>query len=189
MGKLVYGVGVNDADYKVTRYAVVKGKTKQVWMCPIYKIWKNLLGRVTNKALPSYNGATVCPEWLYFSNFRAWVLEQDWADKHLDKDLLIKGNKIYSPFTCLFVSRKVNNFILSREADRGDYLIGVCLHKGTGKFMAQCSENKSRQKYLGLYDTEIEAHKAWLDYKKQLAVDLCKDETDQRLIEALINFF
>ena len=128
MGKLVYGVGVNDADYVVSinetvGYVDGKRKEKLVWICPFYRTWKGMLGRGYSEKLklkyPSYKDVTVCEEWHLFSTFRAWMDQQDWEGLQLDKDLLVKGNKIYSPETCLFVSGQVNNFVLERGASRG----------------------------------------------------------------------
>lgn len=48
-GKLVQGVGVNDADYPVTKEEVINGKRKYVWVCPYYARWRSLLGRCYSK--------------------------------------------------------------------------------------------------------------------------------------------
>ena len=92
--KLVYGVGVNDAYYSVYKYE----NGKIVWQCPYYRTWKHMLSRAYSdkfkKKRPTYQDVTVCEEWYSFMCFRAWMVEQDWKGKQLDKDLLVQGNKM-----------------------------------------------------------------------------------------------
>ena len=117
--RLVCGVGINDADYKVELKRVVgrvNGKPiREIdWICPFYYKWRNMLVRGYSRKLKdrhkTYEECYVCEEWLRFSNFKAWMEQQDWEGKQLDKDLLVIGNKLYSPSTCCFVSRQVNSF-------------------------------------------------------------------------------
>ena len=108
----VYGVGTNDAGYAIQVMESVRGangKPKQriIWFCPFYRRWVHMLERCYSERYqekkPTYIGCTVCEEWLRFSNFKSWMETQDWEGKHLDKDLLVEGNKIYSPDTCILV--------------------------------------------------------------------------------------
>lgn len=100
---IVYGVGINDADYQVS---------KGSWRCPFYKHWKNMLARCYSPAFqrnqPLYIGCSVDPRWHRFSHFRAWMETQDWEGKQLDKDRKVLGNKVYGPDTCLWLTRKEN---------------------------------------------------------------------------------
>jgi len=196
MSKLVYGVGINDADY-VTQIkeelGVSGGKRKQkvVWICPFYTTWKNMLRRgYSNKfkiKQPTYKDVTVCEEWHRFSTFRAWMQAQCCEGSHLDKDLLVPGNKVYSPESCVFVSRQVNNFFLDRGNDRGDYKIGVDWHKQSGKFKARCNNPiTGSREYLGLFESEEVAHQAWLSKKLEHAYALAATQTDPRVAKALI---
>lgn len=115
MGNLIYGVGVNDADYVVQKYEEVgtpsKRSRKLVWICPFYQKWTSMLCRCYSDKFKqknkSYDGCKVSDEWLTFSNFKNWMEKQDWEGKELDKDLLGNG-KIYSPQTCLFISKSAN---------------------------------------------------------------------------------
>ena len=194
--RLVYGVGINDADYVVERketigYVDGKQKRRLAWVCPYYRVWQNMLMRCYSpkyqERSPTYKGCTVSEEWKRFSNFRKWVVAQDWEDKQLDKDLLFEGNKVYSKETCAFVSKAVNMFTTDRGASRGEWLIGVCWHKRGGKFMSQCRNpfTKKREN-LGYFACELEAHKAWLKRKLELAHLLAAEQTDERVGKALI---
>ena len=62
---------------------------------------------------PTYDGCYVCDEWAYLSNFSAWMNEQNWEGKQLDKDLLGDTYK-YSPENCCFISRELNHLIEPR---------------------------------------------------------------------------
>ena len=190
--KLVCGVGVNDADYAVTKYEKIDGKLVQVWMCPLYKTWKSVLVRCySEKGLrrrPTYRDCSLWEDWKYFSNFKRWMEQQDWEGKALDKDLLIEGNKVYSPETCIFVDMKLNAFVNDRGAARGEYLIGVTWDKKRNKFRSQChNASTGEREYLGLFTDELEAHLAWKAKKHEFACQLADSEyvTDERLANAL----
>ena len=92
MRKPVYGVGINDAQYKIK--PKVGGKRIE---CPYYRRWLNMLERCYDARLkercPTYVGCYVSDEWLLFSNFRAWMCKQDWVGLYLDKDILVSYNK------------------------------------------------------------------------------------------------
>lgn len=184
--KLVYGVGVNDADYPVTR----KENGKRVWICPYYKTWAGMLERGYSgkykKRYPTYEGVTVCVEWHSFMNFRSWMETQDWEGKELDKDILVQGNKVYSLDACVFVDGGVNSFLLDSAATRGEWPIGVCWHEQSQKFQSNCSNPFTKKmEYLGLFHCPQEAHHAWKKRKHELACQLADIQTDERVAEAL----
>lgn len=188
--KLVMGVGINDADYPVTKNKMVNGKSVCTWVCPFYSRWRNMLERAYSASYqalyPTYVGCSVCDDWIYFSNFKAWMQTQDWEGKHLDKDLLYPSNKVYSSETCVFIDQKINLFLTERAARRGDWPIGVSLMKETGKYQARCATLGDGQKSLGCYDTPEEAHKVWLKFKVSVAYELAAQQTDSRVAKALI---
>jgi len=194
--KLVYGVGINDADYVVQRketIGYVNGKRKQklVWVCPYYRVWVDMLKRCYSSKYQeirtTYKGCSVSEEWLRFSNFKRWMECQDFEGMQLDKDILFEGNKVYSAETCTFVSRVVNMFTIDRGNDRGECLIGVCWHKGEGKFQSQCRNPFTKKnEHLGYFTSELEAHEVWLKRKLELAHLLAEEQTDDRVAKALI---
>jgi hypothetical protein len=193
--KLVYGVGVNDADYVTRKVETIEvnGKQKQklVWICPYYRAWKNMLMRCYSTKYqerhPTYKGCSVSEEWLRFSNFRRWMEKQDWEGMQLDKDLLFESNKEYSKETCVFVTKAVNMFTIDSGAARGEWLIGVCWDKGVGKFKSSCRNTFiKKQEHLGYFTCEEEAHQLWLKRKLELAHLLAAEQTDERVAKALI---
>lgn len=183
--KLLFGVGINDADYVVQ--PTVNGK--QV-ICPFYQYWKHMLERCYDAKCqakhPTYTDCIVAPEWLLFSNFKSWAESQDWLGKELDKDIIANGNKVYSSDTCAFIDTMTNLFTTERAAARGDLPIGVCFHRGVGKFQTQCRNPFTKKReYLGLFDCPNQAHIAWKTKKHQLACMLADLQTDKRVADAL----
>ncbi len=171
--KLLYGVGFNDANYPVQRMRRVHGKVVRDWTCPYYQRWYDILRRCYNpKALkkrPNYQEVSVCESWLTFSNFKSWMVQQDWEGKVLDKDLRVKGSKIYSKDTCIFISNQVNTFIKEGTRSKNGLRVGVSWHKRDEKYTAQCYDTLSAKlKHLGYHETELSAYTAYLTYKRDL---------------------
>lgn len=198
--KKVYGIGINDADYPVHRFSYKldeAGNTvvdKREWTCPYYEVWYDMFRRCCSSwkrsdSYINYKDCSVCEEWLIFSNFKSWMETQDWEGKVLDKDLLILGNKIYSPNTCIFISNELNQFFKDRSNHRGKCSsVGVTITDG--KYVSRCSDPFLKERvYLGFYDTEEEAHLAWKDYKHKLSLQwasmLESEGYDSRVVNAL----
>jgi hypothetical protein len=200
-GGLVRGVGLNDANYAVTKRERVNGKWKVVWRCPYYLRWNSMLSRCYSEAClkehPSYEGSSVCVEWLTFSNFRRWMRQQQWigfTEKgdietlHLDKDFLSgsKRGKLYSPDTCAFISQSLNKFLEDSEKSRGGCPVGVYLHRG-GKYVALVSNSitKKRECLGSFHDVQV-AQAFYITRKKEIAVLLAGEQTDPRIAKALL---
>lgn len=202
--KMVCGVGTNDADYNVQIFehlGYVDGKIKQklIWFCPLYQTWKSMLTRGYSSKYkekhPTYQDVFVNEEWHLFSNFRNWMQEQKWQDRegkklHLDKDILVEGNKEYSKDKCVFVPNYINKFLLEGGATRvGEWPMGVCWHKASNKFYAQCNNSGKSRIYLGLFNDPNDAHIAWKTYKHKLALqyalELEAEGYDSRVVQAL----
>ena len=185
--RLIFGVGINDANYNVVKQEKVNNRSKTVWKCPYYKKWKGMLSRCYFKGYqekyPTYEGCTVCKEWLTFSNFKKWMEQQEWEGRSLDKDFLSEGNKTYSPSTCMFIPQKLNNFILTRGKTRGLYPIGVnyqkkpkhMINERTKPYMSQVNNQTGKKVYLGYYSTPIEAHQVYLNVKLEQCVDYIEE--------------
>ena len=199
--KLVHGVGINDANYKlwiIEELPRTNGKRNQktIWRCPFYDRWAAMLGRCfSNKfktECPTYKDITCCEEWLTFSKFKSWMETQDWEGKHLDKDLLVYQNKIYSPETCVFIDKRLNTFLVKCDKRRGIYPIGVS-YRTNPKMVNPLKHpyravicNRSKNINLGHYLTPEEAHKAWQKAKIKQAQDLAASQTDERIVQGLM---
>ena len=168
---LIFGVAVNDMVG-----SSVDSDSKE------YLLWNAMLSRCfsryTKKVRPTYEGVTCCAKWLTFSKFledvRSMVgyercIGEGWV---LDKDILVKGNKLYSKETCCFVPKEINGCFTTRKLNRGSSPIGVGKNK-TGRYHARCGYNGVRLN-LGTFDTEVEAFFA---YKQ------CKEKEIKRLAD------
>ena len=183
--KLVRGVGVNDSDYKTMM--VLNGK--QI-VCPFYRKWLDMIERCYSASFqekaPTYIGCSVCDGWLVFTTFKLWMIKQDWQGKQLDKDILFQGNKIYSPESCLFVSRQINSMLLDSKSIRGEHPIGVHFNKSTGKYVSKVGLG-AKQKYLGVFDTPKEASEAYKIAKYAHIKEVALNQTEP-LRSALLNY-
>lgn len=190
MSDLVYGVGVNDADYVVSKEAVVNGNRKHVSLCPFYSAWRGMLDRCYNKNRTAknktYEGCTVCENWLTFSKFKEWMEKQDWRGKHLDKDIIIKGNKVYCPEHCAFVSGDLNAFLNSNPGNAGSLPTGVSKTPNGLRYQAYCRNPFTKKReYLGSYDDPVLAHEAWRKKKNELANKYADMQIDGKVEMAL----
>lgn len=171
----VFGVGINDVDFKVV--LPINGKPQSP---ASYATWKNMLSRCYNpqyhEKFPTYVGCSVSDEWKYFSNFNEWWKENYTEGYVLDKDIIDPNNKTYSKDTCIFIPAWLNGFVTTRQNRRGKYLLGVSWRKDLGKYMATCCVNGTN-KNLGYFTCEKEAHVAWKKFKLSLVEDM-KQELD-----------
>lgn len=191
-GKLVYGVGFNEGKYPAT---VSKKNTKE------YKLWKGMLERCYSNIYYSrhtYINCTVSDNFRSYSFFYEWYQKQVGIHSkdnkghcfELDKDILIKGNKLYSEDTCVFVPAKINALLVGCKSVRGAEPIGTHLVKRTGRYTAYVQKDGKRVG-LGYYDTSLEAFlvykKAKESYIKQVA-EQYKDVIDPRAYKALLEY-
>lgn len=181
---LVYGIGINDC-----LGAVHEGH--------IYKIWCDMLSRSNCKRLkqkhPTYADCKCCEEWVYYSNFKKWFYTQNYKEGyHLDKDILVQGNKIYGPDTCCFVPPYINSLLVYQKKKDGELKRGVSKGINEKKYRATCSIHK-RTIHLGSFNTEDEAHEAYKEAKyaeiKRVAKEaLEKGDIDERIYNALLKY-
>lgn len=162
-----------------------------------YSIWVQMLRRcyslVDRSKYPSYENCSVSDYFLNYSNFSSWCNKQigfgnqGW---HLDKDLLVKGNKVYSEETCIFLPQELNSLVIRNNSCRGKYPIGVSFNKDSSKFMSQLSMS-FETKYIGYYNTPEEAFYAYKEAKEAFIKEQAKkwkDKIDPRACEALMNY-
>ena len=162
-----------------------------------YKVWESMLQRCYDpkyqEKFPTYVGCSVCEEWHNFQVFAEWYYENyyEFGSNELmalDKDILKKGNKIYSADNCVFVPQSINSLFVKRHNDRGECPIGVTKHGN--KFQARLNKG-NRRISLGMFNTPEEAFLAYKiakeAYIKELAEEY-KDKIPCKLYEAMINY-
>lgn len=168
----------------------------------IYRTWYDMLKRCYCKKYQvrasTYKDVEVCEEWHNFQNFAEWCYSQrtyhlkDIKGRvyQLDKDVLIKGNKIYSPYTCCFIPQEINGLFSKPNKTNKNYPSGIFYHKDRDRFTTKviC---RGKVTNLGYFKT---AKEAFFSYKK--AKELCikqvaefwKHQIDSNVYSALINY-
>ena len=169
-----------------------------------YRTWCDMLKRCYDekykKKRPTYKNIKVYEGWLDYQNFGEWFTDNYYEVEgevmHLDKDILRKNNKIYSPENCVFVPQRINNLFPKCDNIRGNYPVGVTYNKQHKKFQSNCriydyEENKNKKIYLGLYDTPEEAFNVYKQFKENHIKHIAnyyKDLIPQKLYEAMYKY-
>lgn len=154
-----------------------------------YRAWNEMLERAYSPAFharcPTYAGVTVCDEWHCLQSFGSWFDANYVEGFHLDKDLLIEGNKQYSPDACCFVPGWLNTLLISNHISSGSVWPEGVNQKPNGRFCAQVRRyNKNR--HIGVYDTPDEAGRAYQRAKgEHILVVMHDDAVPDRVRPAL----
>ena len=162
-----------------------------------YRLWENMLQRcygcLDKIRFLNYASCTVSDNFKHYTYFYEWANKQiGFSNKgwQLDKDLLVKGNKVYSESVCVFIPQEINNALEKRNNHRGYYAIGVSRHKN-GRFFARLGAGAGNFRHLGCFNTEIEAFNVYKtakeNYLKELA-EKWKSKIDERAYNALMNY-
>lgn len=161
-----------------------------------YNVWSNMLARCycscQQEIAPTYKGCSVSDNFKNYSYFQAWYNSQQGCDQDwfLDKDILVRGNKIYSEEVCVLVPREINNLFTKRQNHRGKYPIGVTVDKRGGNFFAQLNIGKERRKF-GYSPTPEQAFQAYKEAKEAYIKEVAnkwRGQIDERVYEALMNY-
>lgn len=161
-----------------------------------YIRWYNMLGRCYNEKYqerqPKYVGCSVADEWHNFSNYNKWIEENyytvDDEPMELDKDILHKGNRVYSPDNCIFVPKCINGLFISAKATRGEYPIGI--DKVKQGFRVRVNHS-GKQTVFGCYDNIVDAFRKYKEEKEKLIQGMAekyKDKIPQKLYDAMMNW-
>lgn len=151
----------------------------------IYDKWRAMITRCYSNKQTSkrrtYKNCEVCKEWHNFQNFAKWYEENYYTISnqvmHLDKDILIKGNKIYSPNTCIFVPEKINILFVKADKIRGSLPIGVSWDKNINKYRSYYYTNNKRIT-IGFYDTPEVAFQSYKIAKEKHIKEIAEEYKD-----------
>lgn len=191
MNKIIQGVGINDFYENVTTKRV---NNKE------YSLWTSMLLRCYSKnQMETYEGCTVSDKFKSYTFFYKWcnnqtgfnIKDEQSRCWHLDKDLLVKGNKLYSEDTCVFIPQQINALLTKRQNLRGEHPIGTSLNRKSGKFQANCKNGDGKLIYLGLHATPKEAFLVYKTFKESLIKEVAnkyKEQLDQKAYKALMEY-
>lgn len=187
--RLVSGVGINDYNGSIS----VDGKELRS-----YQTWRNMIARCycenTRNKYKTYENCEVCDEWKYFSNFKRWYDENCIVGYDLDKDLLIPDNKLYSPETCLFVPHRLNTLFRELGRKKECRMTGVSFSKKSKSKIYRASARVNEKfRTIGIYQTEQEAHEAFVKEKHKEVIRLANEYHKNKLINdkvynAVVNY-
>lgn len=182
----VAGIGFI-GDTHVTEKAHSKGGSYRVWADMI----KRCYDKVRYPKYENYDDCSVCNEWLCYANFEKWYNKNHYnVDDEvmcIDKDILVKGNKIYSPDTCIFVPQRINKLFVKSTSARGEYPIGVSYNKALERFTASV-KNGYGKTLVTYHSTPEEAFYSYKEMKEEMIkkfADEYKDKIPQKLYDAM----
>ena len=162
-----YGVGyLGEGKYKMSKNGKLTDK---------YIIWHSMLTRCYDpkyqEKYTTYKGCRVEEYLLNFQHMGEWIKDNYYevpGEKMcLDKDILCKGNKIYSRDTCIFVPERINLLFIKSNKRRGSNPIGV-IELPSGNYRVFCSNGYGKQIGLGTYKTKEEAFSVYKQYKEKV---------------------
>lgn len=181
----VYGVGYMG----VGQYSSKDGAADSA----CYKSWSAMMKRVyyDKEITIYYKDCSVVEEWHNFQNFAEWYYQQHNAGRkgfHLDKDLMVLGNRVYGPNFCSFIPQEVNKVLLSNSRVRGVYPQGISKHGNLYRVSVSMSGKTHR---IGTYPTLEEALDIYKKHKEQHVKDLAnkyKNVIKKGVYDTLINW-
>lgn len=192
MNRTVYGVGyIGDGPWKVSHKGIVTS---------VYKTWNDMLARCYNPrvidSFPTYNGCSVNPEWHCFQVFADWVNRlkykcEGWA---LDKDILLPGNLIYSPQTCVFLPAAINCALRPGAAWGRNLPPGVTYVRSASRsrpYQARIATYGGKQKSLGYFGNPEEAGAAYKIAREKYVHELAREWAgiiDPRAVYAMLSY-
>lgn len=190
----VYGVGITGNKYPIN----INGEQAKEYVTWLHMIRRCFSHKEKNR-ITAYKNVTCCNEWILYENFYEWLHGQEnfikWLNGDrwcIDKDILIKGNKVYSPETCCLVPNNVNNLILKHEAGRGELPIGMTKHNN--KIQVWCSNPfTGKCEPLGTYSTKEEAFSIYKSYKEDIIkrvanIEYSNGNITKKCYESLISY-
>ena len=186
----VFGIGyIGEGKYRA------KGKDGKhdIYYDYWYSMMRRCYGRKQNRDR-TYEGCVVKSNWHNFQNFAEWLDNHYYEVPNqrmcLDKDILHKGNKIYSDKTCCFVPEKINTLLIKCDKSRGNCPIGVTYHKRDKIYEVKCNNGKGSD-YLGRFDNIYDAFYVYKVHKEKIIkqrADEYKQYLPQNVYEALYNY-
>jgi hypothetical protein len=165
-----------------------------------YNKWHYIMNRCYSPAVhelySEYEECEICEEWYNFSNFKLWYDENilPWKslgiEVDIDKDILFKGNKVYSPDTVSLVPSIINKLFISGDSSKSDLPLGVWWEKDKNKYRAGMNFLGDKIK-LGTFDTVEEAFARYKEYKEDFIKDMAeqyKGKITDRTYQAMITW-
>ena len=168
-----------------------------------YNTWATMVRRCHDPKFqerdPSYIGCTIVDDWYNYQNFGYWYTDNYYEipgeKMQLDKDILVKNNKVYGPDTCIFVPHHINSLFTTRKNRRGELPIGVFYTNkySTNRYSVRCNTMFGDRKTITVhgFTDPVEAFEAYKELKEQeikRVADYYNEYIPQQLYDALYNW-
>lgn len=175
----IFGIGINDINIDTNSMVYIK--------------WFQMFNRCYGGRNRTYEDCTVCEEWHYLSNFKKWFENPENGYQegyHLDKDLLVKGNREYAPDKCCFLPSEINGHFKQFKKNSTGLPRGVQMRKG--KYVVAISEN-GKPKHIGTFRTPTEAFFAFKQsqenkYRRMAKEYFKKGKITKKVYDALMRY-
>lgn len=115
---------------------------------------------------PQYSVCEVDEAWHDFQIFAEWYENHEFSGLgyHLDKDLLIPKNNIYSEKNCCLLPQELNKLITMRRRETGR--LHGAIWSNSAKVWVAVLTIKGKQNHLGSFSNEREAHLTYVKAKE-----------------------
>jgi hypothetical protein len=161
-----------------------------------YVHWSSMMTRSYyeeyHRRFPTYIGCSVEEQWYNFQEFGEWCQWQPGFNMGyvLDKDIILQGNKVYGPETCVFIPPELNSIIVTQVKPGKTVPAGISFQNGCQKYIVSCAID-GKNKNLGRFACPDEAFKVYKSFKEDLVKERAekyKDTLDVRAYQAFMNF-
>lgn len=169
---------------------------------PEYSCWLGVLERCYDpkwhEDKPTYKGCTVSNNFKQFPYFKEWCnnqigfksIDDRGLPFHLDKDILVKGNKQYNENVCVFIPHDINTLLLQGGRSKDNLPLGVSLSSNKEKYLA-CVNKGGISVKLGTFNTVEQAFNAYKEHKEEYIKEVAnkwKDFIDNRVYTKLMQY-
>lgn len=191
--RTVQGIGcLGIGEYKCSK----NGKATRA-----YSAWASMLRRVKDKHwintyYPSYANIEVCEEWKDFECYAEWFYSNYWSAGDqlmvVDKDVLLKGNRLYAPDRCLIIPQRLNKMFEFQTKIKDDGLpVGVNHNKKTNRYEVTCNQFGKTSTYIGSFIDSEDAFMAYRAFKQneiKKQIYKYKDIAPKKVFDAIWNY-
>lgn len=133
-----------------------------------YDAWSHMFTRcyseIYHSKYPTYIDCEVDEVWWNFQVFAEWYCNTGYynTDYQLDKDLIVYGNKVYSPEACCVIPIDINIAIQDKKSNR---TLPTGVYKRGNKYIVQVNSTLFKA-YIGSFNTIEEASSQYVKCKQ-----------------------
>lgn len=174
------------------KYAITENGDRTKEYAHFHSMFNRVFGKSALKHRETYRDCNIDEHFHNFQVFAEWCNKQVGFSEdgwQLDKDILIKGNRTYSPMACVFVPNAIN--CIFAAGTKNDTLPKGVYWKPKRACYVSAVSVDNKFKHLGYFNTIDDAKAA---YDKAKIDEVCRvaekyrSRIDKRVYEILLNF-